>query len=230
MDRPASRGRTSQTGRRFAPVGSSRPSSRLSNWVSQHGLAVASIVGGGFVYALARLWYVAFYGEFGLDPEDVGLGSSATLARAIPGFLVVAIPVSLVAVFYYLVARVIGVFGSRENRTRTDVLGLLVGVVALLILVTVPNFALDQASDVKEGHEIRATGHRLSIASFRNLLGLNVRQVDIGWRDKTRRPLKLGKDELMLLGSGSDLYYIYDVELGRTVSLPRDLVVIYEQD
>lgn len=170
----------------------------------------------------ARLWYVAFYGEFGLDPEDVGISYAATLARALPGFLIIAVPGAVVV---YVFAR------TQRDRSERIGTGVALGITTLgfLIFVTIPDLARSQADEVKKGNELRATGHRLSRASFRNLLGLNVREIEVVWRDKHKRPVKLGST-LMLLGSAADVYYLYSKEHNRTVRLPRDLVIAYEPD
>ena len=60
--------------------------SRLEKWLAANTLAAVSIAG-ALVYGVIRISYVGFYGEFGLDPEDVGIGYAATLARALPGLL-----------------------------------------------------------------------------------------------------------------------------------------------
>ena len=74
--------------------------SRVTDWLAANTLAAVTIAG-ALMYGITRISYVGFYGEFGLDPEDVGIGYAATLARALPGLLFWFVLLGLGLLAYY---------------------------------------------------------------------------------------------------------------------------------
>jgi hypothetical protein len=101
---------------------------------------------------------------------------------------------------------------------------------AVVLLAFSPGTARERSAEVKLGREIRASGPLWNRKIASNHLGLNVREVRVVWRDRhTPRLLALGQPT-MLLGAAGDLYFIYDVERRRTVRIPRDLALVYNQD
>jgi hypothetical protein len=230
--RPAAREATMRTGRRARSAGSpGRPGFR--SWLAQNGLATASIVG-AVIYGIARMSYVAYYSAFGVKPEDVGVSYSSVLVEAVPGLLVAVIPIVLV-IAVIVVAAVIGL--ARWGDIRPEKLSWGVGVVGygtvfllLVLLVLLPTLAHVEADEVKRGDEVHASTSLLSTATFRNPLALTARRVEIQWIERQGDPpLDLGT-RVMLIGSGGDLHYLWDVEKRRTVRLPRNLVILYEDD
>ena len=200
--------------------------SGLGKWIAENPLPAVSIAG-ALVYGAMRISYVGFYGEFGLDPEDVGIGYAATLSRALPGVLfwaavLVLIPgVVLVAIAWYVDRS-----GWRHTIRRLAP-RLAVGAIVLLLLLT-PFDAQRAALAVKRGEELRAPSGLVSRGTFRDPLGFTVREVEVEWvGGEASSRTELGRP-LMLLGSDSDVYYVYDVQFERTLRLPRSLVVVRE--
>jgi hypothetical protein len=59
---------------------------RSLHWFSEHTVAALTLAG-LFVYGGTLLVYAQFYGRFGIEPEEAGVGYTTTLARAAPAFL-----------------------------------------------------------------------------------------------------------------------------------------------
>jgi hypothetical protein len=202
--------------------------SRLEEWLASNTLPAVSIAG-ALVYGIIRISYVGFYGEFGLDPEDVGIGYAATLARALPGLLFWFAVLGLWLLAYYAV--VVWRHGveapERVSRLRRYIVWGLAGGFLLMFLVSAGD-AQRAAAAVKRGDELRAPSALISWGIVRDPLGFTVREVNVEWVDgDASAHTKLGRP-LMLLGNDSDVYYLYDVQFKRTVRLPRSLVIVTE--
>ena len=205
-----------------------RQRSRVEEWLAANTLAAVTIAG-ALIYGITRISYVGFYGEFGLDPEDVGIGYAATLARALPGLLFWFAVLCLSLLAYYAVAvwRYGGETPACLNQLRRFIAWGLVGGFLLGLLVSAGD-AQRAASAVKRGDELRAPAGVISWGIVRDPLGFTVREVNVEWVDgDASAHTKLGRP-LMLLGSDSNVYYIYDVEHRRTLRLPRSLVIVSE--
>lgn len=208
--------------------------SGLQDWLAANTLAAVSIAG-ALVYGVTRISYVGFYGEFGLDPEDVGIGYAATLARALPGLLVWTAGYLLLSLTY-LAVEFIAAWLSRGRRVesawslitrRRFAETAAVLAIALFVLVA-PAIAQTAATRVKHGDELRAPSGLISWGILRDPLGFTVREVNVKWVDSDPSShTELGRT-LMLLGTDSDVYYLFDVQFRRTLRLPRSLVIVRE--
>ena len=201
--------------------------SRVEDWLAANTLAAVTIAG-ALIYGITRISYVGFYGEFGLDPEDVGIGYAAN-ARACAPRLALLVRSSLPLVARLLRRGGVAVWGRgpvRLNQRRFIAWGLVGGF--LLGLLVSAGDAQRAASAVKRGDELRAPAGVISWGIVRDPLGFTVREVNVEWVDgDASAHTKLGRP-LMLLGSDSNVYYIYDVEHRRTLRLPRSLVIVSE--
>ena len=201
--------------------------SRLEDWLASNTLPAVSIAG-ALVYGVIRISYVGFYGEFGLDPEDVGIGYAATLARALPGLLFWFGVLALSVLAYYALVVWRGhETPERVSRLRRHIAWVLAGGFLLLFLISAAD-AQRAAAAVKRGDELRPPSGVISWGIVRDPLGFTVREVNVEWVDgDASAHTKLGHP-LMLLGSDSNAFYIYDVEFQRTLRLPRSLVIVSE--
>jgi hypothetical protein len=212
----------------------------LRSWLPANTIAAVSIVG-AFVYGVTRISYVGFYGEFGLDPEDVGIGYAAMLARALPGLLVctAVLLLGFIAYSQYMrwAMRRRGEPGIRRPkvrlmlRTRSRLAGYSAALAVCgigLLFVYAPLFAQTAARAVTRGEELRAPSGVISWGMLRDPLGFTVRKVDVEWVEGASSGRTELGEPLMLLGSDSDVYYLYDVEFKRTLRLPRSLVILRE--
>lgn len=203
--------------------------SGVRKWLGENSVAAFSIAG-ALVYGVTRMAYVGFYGEFGLDPEDVGVGYAATLARALPGVFV-WMAVWTLLVMAVLVAMVF-LLDRRLDRHRLRRLAPVMAAIGAwsfaALLVLMPFDAQRAARGVKRGDELRAPSGLVSWGILRDPLGFTVREITIDWLDDaTRGRTQVGRP-LMLLGTDGDVYYVYDVQHRRTIRLPRSLVVVGE--
>jgi hypothetical protein len=199
--------------------------SRVEDWLAANTLAAVSIAG-ALMYGITRISYVSFYGEFGLDPEDVGIGYASMLARALPRLLVLATLALL------LWAIPLAVIWRRKFTALKEFRGPLAPGAVLAALVTLlvflPTNAQRSALGVKRGDELRAPSGLFSWDLVNHPFPFTAREVNVEWVDGGQNgQTKLGRP-LMLLGSDSDVYYVYDVEFERTLRLPRSLVILSE--
>ena len=145
---------------------------------------------GAALYVLVRLGHQLFYDQFGLAPEDVGLGYAETLARA-AGFTVFSALVMLpIALLIGWLARKAGrLSGSRAVALMS--IWAYVSVFGTLVLL-VCNAALLNAHLVKQGN---------SVQSFFVLdIGLRGEPTEIAWLGAAPEGLEgLEHHTLMLL-------------------------------
>ena len=198
-------------------------SERIAGWVSQP--AVSLSLAGAALYVLVRLGQQIFYEQFGLAPEDVGLGYAETLARAagFATYLVVGIAVML-AVLVWVMNEA---YRSRGYKLPVSVViksfhfvtfsAIFTVLLVLLGFVTV----LANAKRVKQGQAVAS----YFVFDF----GLRGEPTEIAWLDKTGAPeglAALEDHELMLLDQSGGTVTLYDVTDQLTVQVPSSSVAV----
>jgi hypothetical protein len=188
---------------------------RLAAWaVSQP--VVSLTLAGAALYLLVRLGQQLFYEQFGLAPEDVGLGYAETLARAAGFTASIALVIVPVALLYAWVMRKLG----RMTGSSLAVMAIYFYASLLLTLVAlVGNTALLNAYWVKRGD---------SVQSFFVLdIGLRGEPAEIAWLEGAPETLAgLEDHELMLLDNSGGTVTLYDVTDERTVQIPSSSVAV----
>lgn len=180
---------------------------RVGEWIADNLLAATTLTG-VVIYGIERAALASFYGQLGLDPEDVGLTYSATLSRAIVGFLVFGIIAFLVGIGLGVLGVSLWRLQSSAAAARTFVV-LGGGVVAIYLLLTITSY--DLMNRIKHGHEI----------TFLNPLGIRVDEVDLDWPGTKPDVLRHCDDcTILYLGRANGTAVFYDSEHQRTLRLP----------
>ena len=178
-------------------------------WVAENTLAALTIAG-ALLYGIVRFGLQLFYDEFGLAPEDVGLGYGETLARA-TGFAFFFAIVLSPLVAYALLRRI--------RLTRWLVVGFVA--LAIPVLVAVAAMAIVNADRVKQGDSVRSW----FVLDF----GIRGEPAEIAWIDPESAPkehAELQDHELMLLDHSGGTVTLYDVTEERTVQIPSSTVAV----
>jgi hypothetical protein len=76
--------------------GKDQKSKPILTFVATHPLVVLTLLA-ATIYAFFRRAYGEFYGSFGVRPEEVGLGYTETLSESVPGLVILALPLFLLA-------------------------------------------------------------------------------------------------------------------------------------
>lgn len=200
----------------------------LGSWAGRNLLASLTILG-VVLYGLIRLWYQAFYGPFGLAPEDVGLDYAETLARS----------AGLIVWLTILLAPFVVLFVLLRERARRFVLALrsspsfprwlldalaplaiLLAVFALFGLAAVGSERMiDSASDAKRGE--------VGDFPFGMNIGANAEPAAITWIEEPPDGLDdLASHRLMYLGQSEGTAFLYDIDSERTVQIPSNSALI----
>lgn len=205
---------------RAAP-GDQREPRGLGGVLTSNLVVVVSLIG-AVMYVGASLGQTAFYGRFGVDPAEVGLGYTETLTQLGRVFL----PVLVLGVVVFLMV------ASKINLPSLDP----VGVVALLITITVlgllvltvgvPVWYTDKAEAVGRGEPLRPEADRL-LTVVVNPLGIRAEPVRVTWTRRGGDDLySFGSEKPIYLGRADGVTVLYDPARERTVRVPDTEVVI----
>ena len=172
---------------------------------------MALTIAGAALYVLVRLGQQLFYEEFGLAPEDVGLGYAEALARAAGFAAYIALFIGIAVFVRARFARFRGI-----PRSRVAVLGAALGVV---VIVSVVVGALQNANRVKRGDSVQSF--------FLTDYGLRGEPAAIAWLEGAPEGLAgLEDHELMLLDNSGGTVTLYDVTEQQTVQVPSSTVAV----
>jgi hypothetical protein len=200
---------------------------RLLPWRETLIQAPAVLLGGGLViYGYLSICYDRFYGSLGVDPNDVGLSYTGTLARS-SGFVIIC----LVVLGYFAVAvpfdrmwrrRVL-----RRAATRSNVVFVVVGTVFVLIVVfSIPlQLAQDGARAVQAGDPVGPV--RLGVP----VLAIHADPVTVepvGKPGDSPAAQRLqGKETLLYLGQSGGTVVLYDAIAQSAIYVPASSIVLY---
>jgi hypothetical protein len=195
-------------------------------------LIAALTIGGLFYYGFLRLGYASFYREFGLRPEDVGLGYAALLSRGASNVVLLVLSGALAAGFVvagvvvaagvaWLVARQLGRPLSFPSLGRTLVSVLAYGTIAAIVVfaVTAPAQTREAADGIKRGDR----GPRRLLSA-----GLGAERARISWiaEAPTAQLRAAERHPLVYLGGSSESLAFYDLVERRTLRIPAASVVV----
>jgi hypothetical protein len=201
----------------------------ISSWVGQHPIPAATILGATF-YAIVRASLTSFYGAFGLEPEDVGLGYTDVLVRAVAGLLILLFiglgPLALAAVATIVFQRKgLGPLFSDRFLAIYAAFWVLAGLsFTLLGLQATANYS---AARVRSGTSVRPAQIPHLLDLILNPLAIRAEPVTVEWLGSDEpRTLENCNCKLMYLGRSSGVVALYDVRHGRTLRLPESELVV----
>src|SRR4051812_13661890 len=182
-----------------------------SSWLKQRSLTELLALAGVFAYGVTFLACVTFYGSFGVEPSDVGLGYTEMLAQAGVFLALFGAP----PLFATLVWR------SENRRSRHYHLITGVGVIGPVVLVGFLSLysAARAASRVVERGEVPP-----------DILGLlpwdDVEIAGVRWlKDADAGRIALPRC-VVRLGEASGTEVFYDPRGSRTIRIPQSAVVV----
>jgi hypothetical protein len=190
------------------------PKTSLSGWVVANMVAALTLVA-VVLYGLVSLGHQTFYSQFGLAPQDVGLGYGEALARA-SGF---ALYVLLVVALAFVSAWIGGVSRAPRTRrwTRLNIALVVFGVVLLAITVVV--ISRDAANAAKRGESVRPM---LAVGT-----GIRAEPVELAWIERPPDTLRsISRHQLVFLGRSDGTTYLYDVDDERTIQIPDGIAAL----
>lgn len=201
----------------------------------------AITIAGAVTYAFVRASLARFYGRFGVDPEDVGLGYAEVLTRAVLGL---AFGYAVLVVLGFL-AIALGVgFAGEIGRSAEARAARWAGptfkvwlVLALPVLgVLLPFRAEALGDDVVDGREVRpfrleeyraALSFGNAFGTGNNPFGIRAEVVEVeAAAPGTTSPLAACQCALIYLGRSDGIAVLYDATNGRTLRIPDSDVVI----
>jgi hypothetical protein len=211
---------------------------RVLGWIGEHPVPAATIAG-GVTYAVVRVSLARFYGRFGVEPEEVGLGYADVLVRTVFGLALTY--VLLFVAGFLVLAMLVGIAGKGGPLARYEdraaqwagpafIAWLIVVLPVLLVLLPFRAEAL--ADDIVAGTAVRPfrlEEYRGDL-SLGNPFGIRAEFVTVEALDGTVPPLLKNCDcTLIYLGRSSGIAVLYDVTHRRTLRLPdAELVIIRE--
>jgi len=195
------------------PVPDSRAgyAARFVRWVVANPVPAVSVVG-GVAFVAIRAGVALFYRQFGVVPEDVGLGYQDVLIRALPVLVFALVFVGSMYVVQELHVK------------RHGLVLLLIGSVGTVVLLTyglLVRHSIDLALDRVD------SGHSTRIGWFDNPLGIRAEAVQIGWIGNDEpEALERCACKLVYLGQSAGTVVLYDATNDRTLRLPAARVVL----
>jgi hypothetical protein len=181
-------------------------------------LAVVSAI----CYAVLRLSYYQFYADFGLVPEEVGIGRSQILTQLLVGPVVFGLLLGCTVALIYLALDLLAGDAwapwPKIRRFRSRIL-LVTFLLGMLLAVIIATRAASSAS-----RSVTHNGQPLESVRL-DILGLKIPILDVRavrlsglyWRavGPVPPPLAQGSRCLLFLGSGNAHSFFYDVRLQR---------------
>ena len=211
---------------------------RFASWVGSNPATALTILG-IISYFAVTYSYRSFYGELGVDPEDVGIGYRRTLTDA--AFAAVAIVATTIVFFgtWLVVGLVLApvryaygrwVRGVRRplnirNVLFSDAGGYVASVLLVLTFFLIPDGYKSMANDVRGGEPL----HWESPVDFDNPFGLSAPLATLQWISDEPRGFK-PEGPLLYLGRSGGVVVIFDAGTDRVLRLPEGGVIIETSD
>ena len=195
----------------------------LARFLTGNPVIMVSLIGAS-AFFVSRLAQTSFYGEFGLEPQDVGLSYTETLSRAAAGLIVALLVFVAITLVWWLYLRYVAARprNAREQRRLVRGAAFVFASMLLILVYALPSGYVQLAEDVKDGNALRGITWRF----LENPLGLRVERVHVSWIDDMEPAYDFGSDEVMYLGRASGVAAFFDPRTQRTVRVPDSAIVI----
>jgi hypothetical protein len=187
-----------------------------------------SLPGGVLIYGSQRIFYDRFYGSLGVDPSDVGLSYTETLARS-TGFVIVSL-VLLVTVALHMpfVERRFRYAGRQDPTVRrsrgTIILSVLGTVLFVGVVGVIPWVGAEEAArEVQAGRPVGPIRYGLPFLAI---------HADPVWVEPVGKPgdstaaERLRGRQLLYLGQSEGTVLLYDASFQRAIYVPASSIVL----
>lgn len=213
-------------------------------------LSGVGAVGGICIYTLLRISYGAFYGAFGVTPEDVGLDYPDLIFQSIVGLVVLGFLVVIGVVVWGFADLGVTAFLNRRARRRHKAgkrgsivppvslrqlaVGAFVIFCLLLLLGEIPRQASEFAERGKSGRAVTWAGFRVDaiVSDKFPLLAYRAEPAEISLLGPhtPAEEQAVSSSSLMYLGSGSETHIFFDHESEELLRVPVRSSVIVSRD
>lgn len=201
---------------------------KLSLWQIMTGLVA-------LVFAMERLAASLFYAQFGVAPEEVGIGLTQSLVEGAALLIIIFAALSLIS-YFLLIPFFLLVISAVERLTRPPVPGkeepvtlrnaqratpflaiCLSAIVLIFTLAATILFAIQFSYRAQQGFEV---------ALF-PLVPWRVQRVTVWWLETPPPPgAGIQGNCVMFLGQANDVTVLFDAGAGRTLRLPTSSVLL----
>jgi hypothetical protein len=186
------------------------------------------LAGGVLIYGSQRIFYDRFYGSLGVDPSDVGLSYTETLARS-TGFVIISLVLlatlamgipSVERGFRYTMRQ-----DPSEKMSRSAVVVLVLGTALFLGVVgVIPWLGAEEAArDVQAGRPVGPIRYGLPLIAI---------HADPVWVEPVGKPgdstaaERLRGRHLLYLGQSEGTVLLYDAFFQRAIYMPASSIVL----
>lgn len=184
------------------------------------------LVGGALMYGYLSICYDRFYGSLGVDPNDVGLSYTGTLARS-SGFVVVY----LLVVFWIGsgLADLISQWRARRHRVEAAVLFLLLGAMLLGVMLFLPWVARQSAEVVMRGEGVAPVPQPFTTV-VPPVLAIHADPATVepaGKPEDAPGAKRLRGRKLLYLGQANGTVVLYDSDAGEAIHVAASSIVLH---
>ena len=182
------------------------------------------LVGAALMYGYLSICYDRFYGSLGVDPNDVGLSYTGTLARS-SGFVAIYL-----VVLYLLLTPILGSIAEwRARRSRFDsaVLFLIASAMLFGVMILLPVVAKESAEDVMRGEGV-APIYPLT-TSLPPILAIRADPAIVepaGMPEEVRAAKQLRDRKLLYLGQANSTVVLYDSDANQAIYVPASSIIL----
>jgi hypothetical protein len=222
--------------------------SRLARWVAEHLNATIVTLAGLGMYAVLRASYETFYGRFGVEPEEVGIGQTEILAQTGIALVIFGLFVAGLFLLGYLTLMAVvatvwrleawrlpptrrppgvswwSLWRAAATRTSVPYVFIVLTVALLLAFVafSLPARGRELAHRVESGKTVRLEAGPLGVSGDLHVEALPVTLAPLGHDDL---PAKLKSPSLRYLGQAGGVFVLYDWEAKKTIRVSTAAVV-----
>jgi hypothetical protein len=189
-------------------------------------LGALVVIVGAFIWVMLNAFYVEFYDDFGVRPEDVGWDRLTVLSRAAWLALIVIGGVGAVLLLFVILGEGFKL-GGKFKLTRSWRMLVAVAAAALFVAVLVAGFLFLKHKVEAEAANVRR-GDNVDGINAWGILVLDVRAswAQIEWiDDKTPKPPSLNSPYLAYIGKNDKQIVLYACGTN-TIIVPADKVVL----
>jgi hypothetical protein len=187
-------------------------------------------IGAAMLYGYLSICYTRFYGALKVDPSDVGLSYTGTLARS-PGFAATLLVAITLIPFLQIPTWLPAPVRASLNRRRTRLnVALLVSVMSIAFGITL-GFAVGAAHAVKAGKPMRPLQVEFpGGASLPTLLAIHAEPATVepaGKPGDSPALEHLQDHDLLYLGQSAGTMVLFDAESQQAIYVPSNSVILY---
>jgi hypothetical protein len=178
-------------------------------------------IGGLVLYCLLNILYNQFYGALGIEPGDVGLTYTATIASSSGLMVIVALCLAICVVLLVLVS-------DQSNKRRLVLFALIlilnIASISLVILAVMSAKSIQPADAVKHGRPVRPA--QLGFLVMFPIHADPATVSPVGKPNDATSITDLSGEPLLYLGQNNAIVVLYNSRLQQIVRIPASSVIM----